>query len=123
MNIPGGDDMIYKGTEIIFDYWAKIRAERTGEPATLFAAQPDHVKRQWMAPQRAFAELVIVATVTDQLSAMDDGSDAGAARHRAISRYCLDELDLDPVTMQPREKRKDNVANHPAKHGQANKSV
>lgn len=101
MNIPGGDELIEAVTKLIFEYWENIRGARQGGTPVKWENLPEHFKREWIIPQRTAAEFIIVALIQDQLVAMDDGSDAGAARARAVTRYCHEELNHKMPIHQP----------------------
>lgn len=111
MKIPCQDDLIYFGTSEVYAYWAEYWAKRDGKEPKDFGKIPENVRVQWMAPQIQFARRVIVALIADQLQYMDDGTDQGAARHRAVSRYCRDELRIDPITFEPIEDEGKEKAN------------
>lgn len=100
MNIPGGDDLIERGTAIIFEYWENDHARCTpGYKPMRWRDLADVHKRQLMGPQRAFAELIVVATIAHQTATVK-GYDRllGPTFEAVITQYSTEELDHHPAT-------------------------
>jgi hypothetical protein len=96
MILPGGDALILKACEIIFEHFEALEARyQPGYQPRRFADLSANDQFLWMRPQRAVIELTVKALLVDMASAVGnyDGCQ-GAAYERTVHRYALTELDF-----------------------------
>jgi hypothetical protein len=98
MKIPGAPHLITHGTGIIFEYFRRLHGRANPRPP--WKKIPEDVRKEWEAPQIQFAELVVVAVVTDMIETVSSYDGAiGAAYERAIRKYCIEELNFNPAAI------------------------
>lgn len=98
MKIPGETELITHGTGIIFEYFRRLHGRDRPRPAWKNVSA--EIRAEWEAPQQVFAELIVVALVTDMIETVGDYDGAiGAAYERAIRKYCIEELGFNPVAV------------------------
>lgn len=96
MKLPGGDEVLHRATGQVFEFFQRAIAARDGSKPMCFADLDPERQAQWKAPQRAAAELIILAVLFDMAEAVSvyDGCQGGAYR-AAVYRYAQNELGID----------------------------
>jgi hypothetical protein len=96
MMLPGGEALIYRAAEIVFErFEAREARETPGYQPRKFADIPDFAQDIWKDALRPIVELSIRALLVDQAQVINtyDGS-MGAAYQRSIHRYAIEELKI-----------------------------
>lgn len=97
MILPGGDALVFKAAEVVFEHFEAMEARfAPGYRPRKFADLSPNDQFIWMKPQRAVIELTIHALLANMAHAVGeyDGCQ-GAAYERTVHRYALTELDFE----------------------------
>lgn len=96
MKLPGGDEVLSHGTGTVFESFQRAIAARDGSVPGKWPDLAAALQFVWMNAQRPFAEIIVLAIITDAIETVSryDGCQGGAYR-AALIRYATEELEID----------------------------